>query len=152
MVLVSKPPYNNNNNNNNNNKIKTWRRSQWVRKHDTGALTEQQTLTEKIICDLNILNRDRGSLICSHRSLLLLLRPARFAYAFRCARFFACLLTSLTPSLVGQWMMIWLFILCFILIWPIVQWLLLSNAKSFFLDLISPWRVHATFNFALEVE
>jgi len=31
------------------------------------------------------------------------------------------LLTLLTPSLVGQWMIRWLFILCFFLFWPIVH-------------------------------
>ena len=49
------------------------------------------------------------SLVHSHRSLLCLLRPARFARALRCTLLFACLLTSLTPSLVGQGMVRWLF-------------------------------------------
>ena len=34
---------------------------------------------------------------------------------------FARSLTSLTPSLVGQWMIGWLFILCFFLFWPRVK-------------------------------
>ena len=51
-------------------------------------------------------------LVCSHRSLIRLLRTAHFARALRCAHSFAHLLTSLVPSLVGQWMLGWLFILC----------------------------------------
>ena len=43
------------------------------------------------------------SLVCSHRSLVCSLRTARFASALRCAYSFARSLTSLTPSLVGQW-------------------------------------------------
>ena len=41
-------------------------------------------------------------LVCSHRSLVGLLQIARFARALRCAHWFARLLTSLTPSLVGN--------------------------------------------------
>ena len=41
------------------------------------------------------------SLVRSNRSLVRLLRTARFARALRCAHSFACSLTSLTPSLVG---------------------------------------------------
>ena len=43
------------------------------------------------------------SLVCSHRSLVCLLRTARFAHAFHYTHSFARSLTSLTPSLVGQW-------------------------------------------------
>ena len=52
-----------------------------------------------------------------HRSLVRLLRPVLFA---RYSRSFACSLTSLTPLLVGKWMVRWLFILCFYRIWTIV--------------------------------
>jgi len=52
---------------------------------------------------------------------LSLLRPARFARALRCAHSFARSLTSLTPSLVGQWIIGWLFNLCFFHFWPIVH-------------------------------
>ena len=40
--------------------------------------------------------------VCSHRSLVRLLRTARIARALRCAHSFARSLTSLTPSLVGK--------------------------------------------------
>ena len=36
-----------------------------------------------------------------HRSLVCLLRTARYTRAFRCVNLFACSLTSLTPSLMG---------------------------------------------------
>ena len=55
------------------------------------------------------------------RSLVRLLRTTRFARAFRCAHSFARSLTSLTPSLVGQWLIWWQFYQFFSLIWPIVQ-------------------------------
>ena len=42
------------------------------------------------------------SSVRSHRSLVRLLRTARFARALRCAHSFARLLTSLTPSLMGK--------------------------------------------------
>ena len=42
------------------------------------------------------------SLVRSYRSLVRLLRTARFARALRCAHSFARSLTSLTPSLVGK--------------------------------------------------
>ena len=42
------------------------------------------------------------SSVRSHRSLVRLLRTARFARALRCAHSFARLLTLLTPSLVGK--------------------------------------------------
>ena len=42
------------------------------------------------------------SLVRSHRSLVRLLRTARFARALRCAHSFARSLPSLTPSLVGK--------------------------------------------------
>ena len=42
------------------------------------------------------------SLVRSHRSIVRLLRTARFARALRCAHSFARSLTSLTPSLVGK--------------------------------------------------
>ena len=42
------------------------------------------------------------SLVRSHRSLVRLLRNARFARALPCALSFARLLTSRTPSLVGK--------------------------------------------------
>ena len=51
-------------------------------------------------------------LVRLHRSLVRLLRTGRFACALRCAHSFARSLTSLT-SLVGKWMIGWLFILCF---------------------------------------
>ena len=55
--------------------------------------------------------------------------PLRSA-ALRCAHWLARSLTLLAPSLVGQWLIRWLFILCFFLFWPIVHWLI----SSFFLD------------------
>ena len=61
------------------------------------------------------------SLVRSHRSLVRLLRTARFARALRCAHLFARSLTSLTSSLVGQWMIRWLFRLCFFLFSTIVN-------------------------------
>ena len=42
------------------------------------------------------------SLVHLHRSLVRLLRPARFARALRCALSFACSLTLLTPKLVEK--------------------------------------------------
>ena len=57
-------------------------------------------------------------LICSHRSLIRLLHPACM---LRCAHLFARSLTSLTPSLLGQWLIRWLFYLCFFLFWTIVH-------------------------------
>ena len=60
----------------------------------------------------------------SVRSLARLLCATHFACALRCAHFphpLACVLTSLTPSLVGQWLIRWLFILFFLLFWPTVQ-------------------------------
>ena len=56
------------------------------------------------------------SLVPSHRSLVRLLRTARFARALRCAHSFARSLTSLTPSLVGKWLIRLLFCLCFFFI------------------------------------
>ena len=56
------------------------------------------------------------SSIHSHRSLVCLLRPTRFACALRCAHSLARSLTLLTPLLVGQWM-----ILCFLLFWTIAK-------------------------------
>ena len=54
-------------------------------------------------------------------SLVLLTRSlARFASALRCAHSFACLLTLLTPSLVGQLFFRKLFILFYFLFWPTV--------------------------------
>ena len=50
------------------------------------------------------------SSVRSHRSLVHLLRTARFARALHCAH---SLTRSLTPLLVGQWMIGWLFCLCF---------------------------------------
>ena len=38
------------------------------------------------------------------------------------------LLTSLTPRLVGQWTVGWLFVLCFFLFWTIVRWRLSKNS------------------------
>ena len=46
--------------------------------------------------------RSLAPLTRSHRSLVRLLRTARFARALRCAHSFARSLTSLTPSLVGK--------------------------------------------------
>jgi len=62
------------------------------------------------------------SSVRSHRSLIRLLRTARFARALRCAHSFARSLTSLTPSLVGKWLIRWLLNLCFFLFWPIVDY------------------------------
>ena len=69
-----------------------------------------QTLKIGMLVMRNLLTR---SLVRSHRSLLRLLRTTHFARALRCAHLFAHSLTSLTPSLVGQWMIGWLFILRF---------------------------------------
>ena len=56
----------------------------------------------------------------SCRSLIRLLRTARFLHALRCAHSFAPSLTLLTPKLVGKWEF-----LCFRirLFWIIVRWL-----------------------------
>ena len=61
------------------------------------------------------------SLLCSHRSLVRLLRTARFARALR----------SLT-SLVGQWMIRWLFYLCFFLFSTIARWFNGTFMQNFF--------------------
>ena len=53
------------------------------------------------------------SLVHSYHSLLRLLHTTCFACAPSCAHSFARSLTLLTPSLVGKWMIRWLFILCF---------------------------------------
>ena len=60
-------------------------------------------------------------LVRLHRSLVRLLQTARFAHALRCTHSFACSLDSLTPSLVGKWLIRLLFCLCFFLFSTIVQ-------------------------------
>ena len=69
-----------------------------------------------------------------------LLRTARFALALRCAHSFACSLTSLTPSLVGQWLIRWLFCLCFFLFSTIVCW---SHGNSSKIGMGAPIHAHA---------
>ena len=61
------------------------------------------------------------SLVRSHRSLVRLLRTASFARALHCAHSFARSLTLLTPSLVGQWYIRWLFCLFFFPFWTVVK-------------------------------
>ena len=65
----------------------------------------------------------------------------------RSHRLFTCSLTSLTPSLVGQWMIRWLSILCFFfLIWPIVQpWVLgpLLPKPTFLMETHSGLKLYA---------
>ena len=60
-------------------------------------------------------------LVRSHRSLIHLLQTSRFARALRCAHSFARSLTSLTPSLVGQWFIRLLLYQCFFLFSTIVH-------------------------------
>ena len=68
------------------------------------------------------------SLVGSHPLLVHLLCPTRFARALYS-------LTSLTPSLVAQWMIGWLFILCFFLFWTTVHLIRQKDAPllAFFL-------------------
>ena len=63
---------------------------------------------------------------------------ALLALLTRCVHSFSCSLTSLTSSLVGQWLIRWLFILCFLLFWPTVLckdtfWLIILLPFSFLL-------------------
>ena len=64
------------------------------------------------------------SLVRSYRSLVRLLRTARFARALHCAHSFARSLTSLAPSLVGKGMARRLFCLCFFFLFSTIvpQW------------------------------
>ena len=64
------------------------------------------------------------SLVRSHRSLV------RFARALCCAHSFARWLTLLNPSLVGKWIIRWLFFLCFFLFFTIVYRWILSGIFS----------------------
>merc|ERR1712136_322498 len=70
------------------------------------------------------------SLVPSHRSLVRLLRTARFARALRCAHSFARSLTSLTHSLVIKGIIRWLFCLCFFLFSTIVYWSIANTGPS----------------------
>ena len=80
---------------------------------------EQQRIKTKVLGHSLV-----RSLVRSHRSLICLLRPARFACALHCAHSFARSLTSLTLKLVGKRMMRCLSFLVFFLFWPIVRpWL-----------------------------
>ena len=73
------------------------------------------------------------SSVRSHRSLVRLLGIARFALTLHCAH---SLTRSLTPLLVGQWMIGWLFCLCFFLFLTIV--------RLFFPDGLRLWNASLT--------
>ena len=74
-------------------------------------------IKKKKTCNPDVLGHSLVHLlVCSHRSLVRLLRTSRFGCALCCAYSLACSLTSLTPSLVGQRLIGWLFILVFFLI------------------------------------
>ena len=87
-----------------------WCRTQWAR------------ITKNPDCSTGPLACPFARSLAPLHSLLRFLLPACFTRALRCAHLFACSLTLLTPSLVGQSMILWLFFLCFFLFWIIVQW------------------------------
>ena len=66
-------------------------------------------------------------LVHSHHSLVRLLCTTRFARALHCTHSFACSLTSLTPLLMGKWLIRWQFFLCFSLCWTKVPSKLLAR-------------------------
>ena len=63
------------------------------------------------------------SSVCSFSRTAHLLCNTRFVRALYCAHSLTLSLTSLSPFLLGLYMIRWLFILCFFLFWPTMHWI-----------------------------